>query len=131
MRGRVSTAAVLLMAALGLACMSRESGAEAPAAEVAPIQRKEIEHVTPKRDFVGRAPAKLEWTAAEGVDSYDITVSTEIDSLVFEYVGARTTFIEWPEEIKLEPGTYFWRVVGLKDGRGIADSGRAAFVVTN
>ena len=42
---------------------------------------------------------------------------------------ARDTSLEWPKGNRLEPGTYFWRVVGVKDGRRVADSGRAAFVV--
>jgi hypothetical protein len=95
------------------------------------MQRHTIEHVSPKRDFVGPPPARLEWTAAEGAESYTITVATEIDTLVFEHRGASGTTVAWPREITLEPGTYFWRVVAIAGGRTIADSGRAAFVVMN
>ena len=97
---------------------------------MAAITRQQIDHVTPKRDFVGPAPTRLEWTTIDGVETYTITVSTEIDSVVFQQVGARGNAIEWPKEIALEPGTYFWRVVGIKGGRTIADSGRSAFVVS-
>lgn len=122
----------VLLVLLSLACMSRDSHADAPAATgVAAIERQGIDHLVPKRDSVGPAPTRLEWTAAEGVDSYHITVSTEIETLVFEHLGARGSSIDWPKEITLEPGTYFWRVVGIKGGRGVADSGRAAFVVMN
>lgn len=122
----------VLLVLLSLACMSRNGSAGAPGASaVAAIERQGIDHLVPKRDSVGPAPARLEWTAAEGVDSYAITVSTEIDTLVFQHVGASGTSIDWPKGITLEPGTYFWRVVGIKSGRGIADSGRAAFVVMN
>ena len=122
------TRVILVTALLCLACTPRESS-DASAVEVAAITRQQIEHVTPKRDFVGAAPTRLEWTAIEGADTYGITVVTEIDSVVFQHAGARSTSIEWPSEIRLEPGTYFWRVVGVRGDRVIADSGRAAFVV--
>ena len=120
---------VLVLAVLCLACTPRGS-AEAPPPPVAAITRQQIDHVTPKRDFVGPAPTRLEWTTVEGVDTYNINVMTEIDSVVFQHVGARGNAIEWPGEITLEPGTYFWRVVGIKGERPIADSGRSAFVVS-
>jgi hypothetical protein len=120
---------VVLLAVACLACSPREEAP--PPADVAAIQRQNIEHVSPKRDFVGPPPARLEWTAAAGAESYTITVATEIDTLVFEHRGASGTAIAWPREIKLEPGTYFWRVVAIAGGRTIADSGRAAFVVMN
>ncbi len=119
---------VLVLALLCLACTPRESN-DAPAPEVAAITKQEIEHVTPRRDFVGPAPTRLEWTAIDGVDTYNITVITEIDSVVFQHAGARSTSIEWPKDIRLEPGTYFWRVVAVRGDRVVADSGRAAFVV--
>ena len=117
---------------LGFVGCSPHSAQEvaAPAAAVAPITRDTIEHVTPKRDFVGAAPSRLEWTAVDGVDSYGVTVMNEVDALLVEYRGVKRTSIDWPKEVKLEPGTYFWRVVGVNDGRSVADSGRAAFVVT-
>jgi hypothetical protein len=120
----------MVLAIVGcLACRPREEAP--PAATVAAIQRHTIEHVSPKRDFVGPPPARLEWTAAAGAESYTITVATEIDTLVFEHRGASGTTVAWPREITLEPGTYFWRVVAIGGGRTIADSGRAAFVVMN
>ena len=117
-----------LAALLCLACAPDESG-QPPSAEVAAITRQQIEHLVPKRDFVGPAPARLAWTVVEGADTYNVSVVTEIDSVVFEHAGARSAAIEWPSEIRLEPGTYFWRVVAVRDKRVIADSGRAAFVV--
>jgi hypothetical protein len=124
------SSAGLVVAIWGLAC-SPPSANETPAAAVAEIARQRIEHVTPKRDFVGVAPAKLEWTAVNGVDSYTVTVMNDVDALLVDYRRATATSIDWPKEIRLEPGTYFWRVVGVKDGRSVADSGRAAFVVTD
>ena len=121
---------VVLVALLSLACVSREgSSATVPPAEEAKIQKIEIEHVTPRRDFVGPAPTKLEWTEAAGADSYAISVENDIELPVFDQAQIKTTSVPWPKEIKLDPGTYFWRIVGLKGDRVIADSGRAAFVV--
>ena len=48
---------------------------------------------------------------------------------VFDQDGIKTTSVPWPKEVSIEPGTYFWRIVGVKGGRVVADSGRAAFVV--
>ncbi len=114
-----------------LACSphnAQEAGAPA-AAEVAHIARDTIEHLVPKRDFVGPAPARFEWTAVTSIDEYAITVENEVDVLLFQ-ARTRAVSVEWPKGSPLDPGTYFWRVVGLSEGRRVADSGRAAFVVT-
>lgn len=128
---RSSSRTILAAALLSLACMSREgTSAPAPAAsEEARIQKIEIEHVIPRRDAVGPQPTILEWTAADGVDSYAISVENEIEIPVFDQENIKTTSVPWPKEIKVDPGTYFWRIIGLKGGRVVADSGRAAFVV--
>ena len=115
---------------LSLACAPRESAPDSRATvDVAPIQRIQIEHVTPRADFVGPRPARLEWTAAAGADSYAISVENDIELPVFDQNGITSTSVPWPKEIRIEPGTYFWRIVGMKGDRIIADSGRAAFVV--
>jgi hypothetical protein len=124
------SSAGVMVAIWCLACSPPRAN-EPPVAEVAELARQRIEHVTPKRDFVGVAPARLEWTAVDGVDSYSVTVMNEVDALFLDYRRATGTSIDWPRDIRLEPGTYFWRVVGVKDGRSVADSGRAAFVVTD
>lgn len=118
----------ILLAFISIACVSRDS-APAAAAEVALIQKIQIEHVTPRRDFVGPTPATLEWTAADGIDSYAVNVENEIEIPVFDQGGIKTTSVPWPKEVRVEPGTYYWRIVGIRDGRVVADSGRAAFVV--
>ena len=121
---------VILIAMVGLACMRRESTPQPPApVEVAAIQKLRIEHVTPRRDFVGPLPTKLEWTAVDGVDSYSIGVENEIEIPVFDQDGITTTSVPWPKEVRIEPGTYYWRIIGMKGDKIIADSGRAAFVV--
>jgi len=121
----------LLFVLLSLACAPRDGapGSSTPAAGVAAIQKVDIELVTPRRDFVGPVPARFEWTAVAGVDSYAIDVEDEIEIPVFDQGGITTTSVPWPKEVRVPPGTYFWRIVGVKGGRIVADSGRAAFVV--
>jgi hypothetical protein len=121
----------ILFVVFSLACISREGSPEAASAvaEEAKIQKVQIEHVTPRRDFVGKLPTVLEWTAAAGVDSYSVTVENEIEIPVFEQDGITTTSTPWPKELKIDPGTYFWRIIGMKGDRSVADSGRAAFLV--
>ena len=115
---------------LSLACVPRESTSQPPApVEVAAIQNIQIEHVTPRRDFVGPLPTKLEWTAVNGVDSYAVSVENEIEIPVFDQDGIKTTSVPWPKEVRIDAGTYYWRIVGIKGNKVIADSGRAAFVV--
>jgi hypothetical protein len=115
---------------LSLACVPRESTPQPPApVEVAAIQKLRIEHVTPRRDFVGPLPTKLEWTAVDGVDSYAVSVENEIEIPVFDQDGITTTSVPWPKEVRIDAGTYYWRIVGIKGNKVIADSGRAAFVV--
>jgi hypothetical protein len=114
-----------------LACVSREGAPEASSAgtEVAAIQRIQIEHLVPRPNFVGPLPVRLEWTAAAGVDTYEVGVENEIEIPVFDQGGIKTTSVPWPKEARVEPGTYYWRITGYQDGRLVADSGRAAFVV--
>jgi hypothetical protein len=120
----------IALALVCLACSAQRAQEPAPAAEQSPITRDEIEHVVPRRDFVGPMPARFEWTATDSAVDYAITIENEVDVRQFE-ARVRGTTLEWPKGGRLEPGTYFWRVVGLAaDGRRVADSGRAAFVVT-
>ena len=124
---------MFLFVIVSLACAPREltpaANATPESVAVAAIQKIEIEHVTPRRDFVGPLPTRLEWTAVPDVDSYAINVEDEIEIPVFDQDGNTTTSVPWPKEVKVAPGTYFWRIIGIKAGKVIADSGRAAFVV--
>jgi hypothetical protein len=124
---------IFLFVIVSLACAPREvtpaANATPESTEVAAIQKAEIEHVTPRRDFVGPLPTRLEWTAVPGIDSYAISVEDEIEIPVFDQEGITTTSVPWPKEVRIPPGTYFWRIIGIKAGKVIADSGRAAFVV--
>ena len=118
----------LVLALLCLACTPRESS-DAPAPEVAAITKQEIEHVTPRRDFVGPAPTRLEWTAIDGVDSLQHHRHHRDRHRGVSACRRSQHIDRLAEGHQLEPGTYFWRVVGLRGDRVVADSGRAAFVV--
>lgn len=116
------------LALLCLACAS-QTARQSAAAQPAPMTRGSIEHVVPKPDYVGAMPARFEWTAVKGVDEYQLTIENEVDMLMVE-ARTRGTSLDFPTDKKLDNGTYFWRVEGLAaDGRSVADSGRAAFVV--
>jgi hypothetical protein len=132
-RSSLARLRLLVVVGFSLACMSRDGAPAAAVTEAnvdeAKIQTLEIEHVTPRRDFVGPLPTRLEWTAVAGVDSYAISVEDEIEIPVFDQEGITTTSVPWPKEVRPLPGTYFWRIVAIKGGRVMADSGRAAFVV--
>jgi len=121
----------LLFIVFSLACISRESTPQAASAATAEekTQQTQIEHVTPRRDFVGKTPTVFEWTPVAGADAYAVTVENEIEIVVFEREGLTTNSLPWPKEVKVDPGTYFWRIVAMKGDRLVGDSGRAAFVV--
>src|SRR5688572_22288223 len=107
---------IVLFALLSLACAPRESPPDPAAAppDVALIQKIRIEHVTPRPDYVGPTPVLLEWTAAGGADSYAVSVENEIEIPVFDQDRITTTSVPWPKEVRVEPGTYYWRITGTK-----------------
>jgi hypothetical protein len=119
---------VALFCVAGLAC-GAVSQASSGSSEVALIQKDTIEHITPRRDYVGPHPTKLEWTEVPGAESYAVTVENEIELVMMEKEGLTTTSMPWPKEVHLDPGTYFWRITAIKGNRILADSGRAAFLV--
>lgn len=118
-----------LAVALSLACVRGSAPQAAPADQTVTVNRKHIEHLVPRRDFVGPTPTRFEWTAVEGVETYSVSIETEIEIPIFEQDGIKGTSVTLPKDTKLDPGTYFWRVVGVNGDRNVADSGRAAFVV--
>jgi hypothetical protein len=124
---RLAVAALILA---GLACSPPAAESQgAPSAAAASAQELEIDHLVPRRDSVGPAPARFEWTPVKGADSYAIGVWNEVDMLLWQQAGIATTSIDRPKELQLVPGTYFWSVSALRGGQQIADSGLAAFVV--
>ncbi len=89
-----------------------------------------IDHVAPERDSTGRAPVRFEWTPAPGADRYAIGIWDEVDRLIWRRDDVQATSVARPDDLLLEPGTYFWSVSALSGGRQIAESGLSAFVVT-
>jgi len=126
--GRWTTVLTVL---IGLACApadgrSRNTSADS---ESAPAQAAVIEHVAPRRDSVGRAPAAFEWTRVEGADSYAIGLWNEVDVMLWRQDGIHENHVDLPKEYRLDPGTYFWSVTAIRAERSIAESGLAAFIV--
>jgi hypothetical protein len=88
-----------------------------------------IEHLVPRRDSSGPMPKRFEWTPVNGADHYAMGIWSEVDMLVWRSGEVTTAFVDVPKEVNLDAGTYFWSVTALQDGRPIADSGHAAFIV--
>jgi hypothetical protein len=90
---------------------------------------QKLDHVMPARDAVGSAPKTFTWTAVQGADSYSIGIWNEVDVLVWRQNNIPTNSVTRPDDVPLEPGTYFWSVSALRNGEELADSGLSAFVV--
>jgi hypothetical protein len=121
-----SIAAALIVVACSNSQEARESAPPAPVEQRLPT----IDHVSPRRDSVGHAPTRFEWTAAEGANQYAIGIWNDVDRLMWRSDHVRGTSVDVPKDVEFEFGTYFWMVTALQDDRPVAESGRAAFVVT-
>jgi hypothetical protein len=88
-----------------------------------------IQHEEPRRDFAGPRPARFRWSPIQGADRYAIGLWNETDRLLWRHDEVPGPQIEWPAGLDVEPGTFFWSVSALQQGREIAKSGLAAFVV--
>jgi len=100
-----------------------------PAPSATSNQPPTIEHLLPRRDSTGGVPSRFQWTPIAGADRYALGVWNEADVLVWRQDHVREASIAVPAELQLEPGTYFWSVTALREGRPVAESGLAAFVV--
>ncbi len=120
---------------LGSACAPPVDGvadvaaASAPATDTARQALTTINHLVPRPDSVGPQPAKFAWTPIAGADSYAIGLVSEIDTVVWQTQGIAKAEVDWPANLEVPAGTYFWMVEGYREGGRIAESGRAAFVV--
>ena len=92
-------------------------------------QSPTLNHVSPRPDSSGPIPKRLEWTPVKGADSYSVGVWSEIDMLVWKVSNLKTASVEWPADIDVDAGTYYWSVMAFRNDQPIADSGRAAFIV--
>ena len=122
-----------LMVAMVAAVAGCSSAVHQNSQTLTPIQdstrAQRLDHVLPARDFVGALPARFEWTAVPGADSYSLGIWNEVDVMVWRQNNITGTSIARPEELRLEPGTYMWSIAALRGGEQIADSGLSAFVV--
>jgi hypothetical protein len=107
---------------------STASGAPATSSRAADRSQR-LDHVAPARDSVGSAPKMFSWTSVQGADSYSIGVWNEVDVLVWRQNNIPTNSVTRPDDVPLEPGTYFWSISALRNGEELADSGLSAFVV--
>jgi len=87
-----------------------------------------LDHLIPARDSQGSQPTRFEWTIVPQADSYSIGIWNEVDMLIWRKDHISTNSFS-PDDLRLEPGTYFWTISALKDGEEITTSGLAAFVV--
>jgi hypothetical protein len=88
-----------------------------------------IDHLLPPRDSTGAIPPLFAWTEFAGADRYAIGLWNEVDVMVWRRDDVRTSSVEWPADLRVEPGTYYWSVTALRDDRPVAESGLSAFVV--
>jgi hypothetical protein len=133
-KGKREVAAVLgaaaLVMAMAVACAaepSGQTGGASPAPEAS--QSPDIRHLVPEPDSVGPQPTRFAWTAVEGAESYMLRVWNEVDVRIVSETGITTTSVDVSGEDELPLGTYFWSVVAMRNGRPVAESGLAAFVV--
>jgi len=105
--------------------------APAATASASPAQAlTTIDHLVPRPDFVGPQPTRFAWTPVAGAATYAIGLVSEIDTVVWQTSGLVGSEAAWPAGLEVADGTYFWMVEGYTtEGRRIAESGRAAFVV--
>ena len=115
---------------MGIACSAPLSGRDAPTAPPTPAQDNPtlIEHVAPKRDSTGPQPLRFEWTAVKGADEYIISMYDDIDVLLWRQHVSGTS-VDWPKQLTVPQGTYFWDVAATRNEQIIGRAGRAAFVI--
>ena len=125
----LATAATGALLTISLGCTAPQARLEGAKPAALSGDGVGLDHLAPARDSIGGAPSRFEWTPVEGADEYVIGVWTEVDVLVWRQDDLRQTSVARPADVELEPGTYFWSVLALRQDRPVADSGRSAFVV--
>jgi hypothetical protein len=89
----------------------------------------DIKHLEPQPDSVGPQPERFSWTKVDKADSYTLRIWNEADVRVVSETGLTVTTIDFPKDIDMPAGTYFWSIVGMRGDQAVAESGLAAFVV--
>jgi len=126
------TGALIALAVMAASCThpgAQQASPSSSAASRGGAASHRLDHVMPARDSVGSAPKTFSWTVVQGADSYSIGVWNEVDVLVWRQNNIPTNSVTRPDDVPLEPGTYFWSVSALSNGEEVADSGLSAFVV--
>ena len=115
---------------MGIACSAPLNGRDDPAAAPPAAQDDMvvIDHLAPKRDSTGAQPVRFEWSAVKGADGYIISMYDDIDILLWRQHVSGTT-VDWPKQLTVPQGTYFWDVAAVRDEQVIGRAGRAAFVI--
>ena len=66
-----------------VACTRAHEAGETDAPVAVEQRPPTIEHVTPRRDFVGGPPTRFEWTAATNAEDYALGVWDDVDRLIW------------------------------------------------
>jgi hypothetical protein len=119
----VAMAAAIAITATTLGCSAAHNGSSSR-------QDPVVDPLVPAVDSVGPAPTRFSWRPVPGAAFYVLGVWNESDALIWKSDEINATSALPPEDVRFEPGTYFWSVVAIRDGQQIATSGHTAFVVT-
>lgn len=114
---------------VGLGCSAPSAKGETAATPTTESVLQVIDHLTPRRDSVGPSPGVFSWTPVPGATRYAIGLWDDVDRLRWRRDDIPDAKVVRPDELVLEPGTYFWSVTALRGDEPVGESGRAAFVV--
>jgi hypothetical protein len=73
-------------------------------------------------------PRGFRWSTVDGAESYRVRLFREDGLLLWTSEAMTENRADWPGELPLEPGRYFWDVEALREGRSIVHSPPQAFV---
>jgi hypothetical protein len=121
--------AAALLVVTSIACAPEPAAAAASAAAGAVEQPRDIKHVEPSPDSVGPQPVRFSWTKVDAAESYTLRIWNEADVRVVSETGLTVTSIDFPKDMDMPAGTYFWSIVAMRGEDAVAESGLAAFVV--
>jgi len=122
--------ATALLVVMSTGCAPDPAAAAASAAAPGAVEQpKDIKHLEPSPDSVGPQPVRFSWSKIEAAESYTLRIWNEADVRVVSETGLKVTSIDFPKDIDMPAGTYFWSIVAMRADEAIAESGLAAFVV--
>jgi hypothetical protein len=122
--------ALALVIVTSIGCAPGPAAAEANAAAPATVEQpKDIKHLEPSPDSVGPQPVRFTWSKVDAAESYTLRIWNEADVRVVSETGLKVTTIDFPKDVDMPAGTYFWSIVAMRGDEAVAESGLAAFVV--